>query len=67
MVMSKDNSFLYFMAGALAGAVAGLLLAPDSGRNTRAKIRKGASDMADKMNCRMKDDLENLEDALEDE
>ena len=44
--MSNSNSFLCFMVGALAGAVAGVLLAPDSGSNTRAKIREAATDFA---------------------
>ena len=41
--MSTGNSLLCFIAGAMAGAVAAVLLAPDSGENTRAKnrIKKG--------------------------
>jgi len=36
---------LSFLAGAAAGVVAGLLLAPDSGREIRKKIAKKASDL----------------------
>ena len=38
----------YFGAGALAGAGAGLLLAPASGRETRAKIGEGVENLAAK-------------------
>ena len=43
--MNAGNSFLCFLAGALAGAVAAVLMAPDSGANTRAKIKQGVADM----------------------
>jgi gas vesicle protein len=36
---------LSFLAGAAAGVVAGLLLAPDSGKEIRKKIAKKASDL----------------------
>ena len=36
-----------FFAGVVAGAVAALFFAPDSGANTRARIRQGASDILD--------------------
>lgn len=53
------------MAGALAGAVAAVLLAPDSGQNTRAKIRKSVSDVADKTRDRIEEGLDVIEKALE--
>lgn len=56
---------LCFMAGALAGAVAAVLLAPDSGQNTRAKIRKSVSDVADKTRDRIEEGLDVIEKALE--
>ena len=63
--MNTGNSFLCFMAGALAGAVAAILLAPDSGENTRAKIRQGANDIATKARGRMAEDLESIEKVIE--
>ena len=65
--MNTGNSFLCFMAGALAGAVAAILLAPDSGENTRAKIRKGAAGIAGKAKIRIAEGLEIIENALEEE
>ena len=66
-IMNAGNSFLCFMAGAMAGAVAALLLAPDSGENTRTKIRQSASDMAGKAKGKLVKGLEIIEDALEEE
>lgn len=45
--MKSDGSkiLLAFVAGAAAGVVAGLLLAPDSGANTRAKLAQKAKDL----------------------
>jgi len=40
----KGHCFFSFLGGAVAGAVAALLLAPDSGENTRQKL-------ADKIKC----------------
>lgn len=65
--MNKGNSLLCFLAGAMAGAVAAVLLAPDSGENTRAKIRKGTTDMAEKAKDRILENLDNIEKALEEE
>lgn len=36
---------LGFLAGAAAGALAGILMAPDSGSNTRAKISSKAGEL----------------------
>ncbi len=38
----KQSTLLAFIGGALAGAAAALLLAPDSGANTRRKIKEKA-------------------------
>lgn len=35
----KSDNILAFVGGAILGAVAAILLAPDSGENTRAKIK----------------------------
>lgn len=38
----KCNGIIAFIGGALVGAAAALLLAPDSGENTRRKIKEKA-------------------------
>ncbi len=63
--MNAGNSLLCFFAGVAAGAVAALFFAPDSGENTRAKIRQGAADMAGKAKGRISEGLEMIENALE--
>ena len=40
---------VFFFAGSIAGALAGLLLAPKSGAETRQKIKKTSSDAGDKV------------------
>lgn len=46
----KDISkvMLSFIVGALAGAAAGILLAPDKGENTRKKIKDSIDDLSEK-------------------
>ena len=56
---------LCFIAGAVAGAVAAVLFAPDSGEKTRARIKQGASDAVGKAKNRIDEGLGMLEDALE--
>ena len=63
--MDTGKSLLCFIAGAMAGAVATLFLAPDSGENTRARIRRGAADMTGKARNMMAEGLEMIEKALE--
>lgn len=63
--MDTGKSLLCFIAGAIAGAVATLFLAPDSGENTRAKIKKGAADLTDKAKARIAEGLGIIEEALE--
>ena len=63
--MNTGNSFLCFLAGAMAGAVAAILLAPDSGANTRAKIRQGATDMKGLAKEKIAEGLEIIENVLE--
>ena len=40
---NKSKVLLSLLAGATAGVVAGLLLAPDSGKNSRATLKSSAS------------------------
>mgnify|MGYP003301394450 CR=1 FL=1 len=58
---------LCFIAGAVAGAVAALFLAPDSGENTRAKIRKGAADLKERAKEKVVEGLGIIEEALEEQ
>ncbi len=44
---------LSFLAGISVGAVAGLLIAPDSGRETRKKIAKKAVDIKSSIGTQM--------------
>lgn len=46
---NSQKSLLAFIAGAAAGAIAGLLLAPEAGDQTMKKISKKASDLADEL------------------
>lgn len=45
--MSKDKFITGLLLGAAAGAVAGILFAPDKGIETRKKIAKQAEDIKD--------------------
>ena len=63
--MNTGNSLLCFIAGAVAGAVTAVLLAPDSGEKTRARIRQGASDAVGMAKSKISEGLGMLEDALE--
>jgi gas vesicle protein len=48
IIIMKKNIFLVLLA-ALAGALAGILLAPDKGSETRKKLKKKARDAADRL------------------
>ena len=45
---NKSDNIVAFIIGAAVGAVAGILLAPDSGANTRRKIKDKMTDLRDK-------------------
>mgnify|MGYP003303396722 FL=1 len=49
----KCKGLLAFIGGALAGAAAAILLAPDSGENTRRKLREKAQQEYDHLKERM--------------
>jgi gas vesicle protein len=51
----------------MAGAVAALLLAPDSGENTRARIRQGAVDLKGRAKEKVAEGLGIIEEALEEQ
>ena len=58
-MMRKSNSgapaFVGFMVGGLIGAVSMLLLAPQSGRETREAVQAGASDLRDRATDQVQD------------
>lgn len=51
----KCNGIIAFIGGALAGAAAAILLAPDSGENTRRKIREKAQHEYDNLKKKFAD------------
>ena len=65
--MDTGKTILTFLAGAAAGAVAALLLAPDSGEKTRERLRSGAADAAGVAKEKILEGLDALETALEEE
>jgi gas vesicle protein len=58
--MSTTKILLGFLAGAVAGAAAGILFAPDKGSETRRKISEESNDLADNL----KGKLNNLVDGV---
>lgn len=63
--MDRGSTLLAFIAGAVAGAAAALLMAPDSGEKTRERIRKGATGIAEDAKNKILERLDALEAALE--
>lgn len=65
--MDTGKTILTFLAGAATGAVAALLLAPDSGEKTRERLRSRAADAAGVSKEKILEGLDALEAALEEE
>ena len=63
--MDRGSTLLAFIAGAVAGAAAALLMAPDSGEKTRERIRNNAEGVADYAKSKILERLDALEKALE--
>ncbi len=59
---STGNTFLALITGAAIGAGLGLLYAPDSGEETRKRLRKDAQDAQDRLNKRYQETSSNLSD-----
>jgi gas vesicle protein len=64
----KDFSkvMLSFIVGALAGAAAGVLLAPDKGKNTRKKVKKSIDDLSQKAKDSMDDLSAKVKESVDD-
>jgi gas vesicle protein len=61
--MSNTKTVLGFVAGAAVGALAGILLAPDKGSNTRKKIAGKAGDVSDSLKSSFDDFMDGLKKA----
>ena len=57
---TKGKVILSLLAGATAGIVAGLLLAPETGDETRSGLKKSASKFGDDLNKLLKGGLDRL-------
>ena len=60
----KDNSgkiILALLAGASAGVIAGLLMAPDSGTATRDSLKKSASKLGKDLEKKLQEGMSKLE------
>lgn len=58
--MSKSKILLGIAAGAAIGALAGILLAPDKGSETRKKIAGKAGDLTDSVKSSFNDFVDDL-------
>jgi gas vesicle protein len=65
--MDTSKTIFAFMAGAAAGAVAALLLAPESGARTRERIRAKAADITGTAKERILEGLDAIQEVLEEE
>jgi len=65
--MDTSKSILAFLAGAAAGAVAALLLAPESGVKTRERIRAKAAGVAGSAREKILEGLDAIESVLDEE
>jgi gas vesicle protein len=63
--MSSGKVFLGVLAGLAAGAILGVLFAPDKGTVTRNKIMKKGDDYADELKERFNDLLDDIADKYE--
>ncbi|MCM8569650.1 YtxH domain-containing protein [Gramella jeungdoensis] len=57
---NTGNTLLALITGAAIGAGVGLLYAPDSGENTRKKLKKDAQEAQDRLNKHYKETSSNL-------
>jgi gas vesicle protein len=60
--MAKSNVMIGLLAGAAAGAVAGILLAPGKGSETRKSLSKKGRDTMDNLKGKVNDLVDNVAD-----
>ena len=58
--MSYKKTMMAILAGAAAGAIAGILLAPEKGSETRKKISSGAGDFTETLKSTFGELIDNL-------
>jgi gas vesicle protein len=63
--MNSGKVFLGVLAGLAAGAVLGILFAPDKGSVTRNKLSKTGEDYADVISEKLNEFLENISEKFE--
>jgi gas vesicle protein len=61
--MANTKTLLGFLAGAAVGALAGILLAPDKGSETRKKISKKTGDLGDTLKGSFNDFVDGIKDS----
>jgi gas vesicle protein len=61
--MANTKALLGFIAGAAAGALAGILLAPDKGSETRKKISKKTTDLGESLKGSFSDFIDGIKDS----
>ncbi|MFT3936671.1 MAG: YtxH domain-containing protein [Chitinophagaceae bacterium] len=61
--MANTKVLLGFLAGAAAGALAGILLAPDKGSETRKKISKKTSDLGESLKGSFNDFIDGVKES----
>lgn len=64
--MNKTASLLLgFLAGAAAGAITGVLIAPDKGAKTRKKLKKKVGKVSSEISEAFGEQVENLQDQID--
>lgn len=61
----RDSSFIYFILGALLGAIAGILFAPRSGKETREMLKETYEEYSEKGKEILEEKKERLAEAIE--
>lgn len=61
--MANTKTLLGFLAGAAVGALAGILLAPDKGSETRKKISKKTGDLGESLKGSFSDFVDGIKDS----
>ena len=60
---ADSRAVIGFLAGAAAGAIAGILFAPDKGTETRKKISKRTTDMGDSLKNKFSEFVDGVKDS----